>query len=222
MARVLHEIENRALDDQVVEVERHKIGHDMRGDELGVRVLLRIGGVETVLVLDVDHPARAEHLGDQEAAGVGPLRRNAADDRVLLPQLVGRHSLADHRAADLQIVRQDAEALRLDERNSVSGEQVVQHLRVLPGDRGAEHREDADRQAEIDREAVDVARARAGAGAENHLVLRQVGDDLVDQRIDRRAAPVDDALAADLHHVGPRQDAIVVLAGSCLATQPDR
>ena len=64
-------------------------------------------------------------------------------------------------------------------------QQVMQHLRVLPGDRGAEHGQHADRQAEIDRQAVDVAGARAGAGAEDHLVARQVGDDLVDHRTDR-------------------------------------
>ena len=64
-------------------------------------------------------------------------------------------------------------------------QQVVQHLRVLPGDGGAEHGQHAGRQAEVDRQAVDVARAGAGAGAQDHLVARQVGDDLVDQRIDR-------------------------------------
>ena len=123
-----------------------------------------------------------------------------------LPQLVGRHALADHGAALHQIVRQRREAFRLDERDAVLGQQVLQHLRVLPGDGGAEHGEHADRQAEIDRQAVDVAGAGAGAGAEDHLVAWQVGDDLVDHRTDRAAAAIHDALAADLHHVDPRQD----------------
>ena len=44
-------------------------------------------------------------------------------------------------------------------------------------------------------------RGSSGAG--------EVGDDLVDQRPDRRAAAVHDALPADLDHVDPRQDRVV-------------
>ena len=75
---VQHEIQHRALDDQIVEVARQQLLHADARDVRRVRVLLRIGGVEPVLVLDVDHLPCAEHLGDQEAAGVGALRRNAA------------------------------------------------------------------------------------------------------------------------------------------------
>ena len=51
--------------------------------------------------------------------------------------------------------------------------------------------------------------AGAGAGADQQLVVLAGGDDLVDQRIDGRAAAVDHALPADLDHRGVRQDAEV-------------
>ena len=69
-----------------------------------------------------------------------------------------------------------------------------------------EHAQHAGRHAEIETDAVGMAGAGAGAGADDHLVLRQVGDDLVDDREDRGAAAVDEALAADLDHVGVGQD----------------
>ena len=51
-----------------------------------------------------------------------------------------------------------------------------------------------------------MAGAGAGAGADQQLVGLAGGDDLVDQRIDRGAAAVDDALSADLEHRRVRQD----------------
>ena len=119
VARAQHQLEHRALDHQVVEVALEQVLHADARDVRRALVLLRIGGEQPVLVLDVDHLARAEHLGDQEAAGVGALRRNAPDQRVALPQLVGRHALADHRAALHQVVRQRREAFRLEERDAV-------------------------------------------------------------------------------------------------------
>ena len=55
---------------------------------------------------------------------------------------------------------------------------------------------------EVEPDAVGVARAGAGAGADDHLVAAEVRDDLVDEREHRGAAAVDDALAADLDDVG--------------------
>src|SRR5437660_10630674 len=101
------------------------------------------------------------------------------------------------------------EPLRLDERDAVLREQVVEHLRVLPGDGGAEDGEGAGREAKIDGEAVDVTGARAGAGAEDHLVSLEIGDDLVDERADGGTPAVHDALAADLYDVHPREDGVV-------------
>ena len=107
------------------------------------RVLLWIGGEEPVLVLHIDHLACAKDLRDQEAAGVGALWRDTADLGVLLPQFVWRHALADYSSPLHQVVRQRGEAFRLEEGDAVLGEEILQHLRVLPGDRCAEHREDA-------------------------------------------------------------------------------
>jgi len=56
---------------------------------------------------------------------------------------------------------------------------------------------------------VQVSRARAGTGADQHLVLLAHGDDLVDQRVDGGTTAVDHALTADLEHDGIGQDAEV-------------
>ena len=86
------------------------------------------------------------------------------------------------------------------------GEELTEHRGVLVGDRGAELRQHAGRKVERRRDRVEVAGARAGAGADQHLVRLAGGDDLLHQRIDGGAAAVDDALAADLDHRRVRQD----------------
>ena len=123
-----------------------------------------------------------------------------------LPERVRRHAEKHHRAALRQVERQLGKLRRLDERDAVLGQQVVDHARVLHADERAEHAQHAGRHPEVEADAVGVARARAGAGADDHLVAAEVGDDLVDEREHRRAAAVDDALAADLDDVGLGQD----------------
>src|SRR5215471_421627 len=51
-----------------------------------------------------------------------------------------------------------------------------------------------------------MPRSGPGAGAEDHLVVREVGDNLVDQRQHGVASAVHDTLAADLDDIYPRQD----------------
>ena len=53
-----------------------------RRDEFRVGVFLGVGGVQAVLVLYVDHRPGAEHLADQEGAGVGPVGRDPPDLRI--------------------------------------------------------------------------------------------------------------------------------------------
>ena len=86
------------------------------------------------------------------------------------------------------------------------GEQVVEHARVLHADKGAQHAEHPGRHAQIEAHAVGVPGTCAGAGADDQLVMGQIGHDLVEQRKDGGPAAVDHALAADLDHVGVRQD----------------
>ena len=77
---------------------------------------------------------------------------------VLLPEGVGRHAEEDRRAALDQVERQLGELRRLDERDAVLGEQVVQHAGVLHADEGAEDAHHPGRQAEVERR-----RCRRGA-----------------------------------------------------------
>ena len=77
---------------------------------------------------------------------------------------------------------------------------------VLVGDRGAKLREHARRQVKAGRDRVEMTGAGAGAGADEQLVVLAGGDDLVHERVEARAAAVDDALPADLDHRGVGQD----------------
>src|SRR5216684_3730854 len=86
---VLHELEHGPLQDHVAKVELQKLVDRDPGNELGVLVLFRVGRVQALLVLDVDHRAGAKRLADEIAARIRPVRRDAADLRVGLPIGVG-------------------------------------------------------------------------------------------------------------------------------------
>jgi hypothetical protein len=103
-------------------------------------------------------------------------------------------------------MRQGCEPFWFKKRNAVLGEQILQHLRILPCHRCTEYGEHSNRHPEVDRQAVDVTSPGPRAGTEDHLVSAEVGYDLVDQRHHRGTPPVHDALAADFHDIGPRQD----------------
>src|SRR5690242_10840625 len=76
-ARAGQVVEQHALDDDVGQVALGKLlGLDPR-DVRRRRILLRIVGVEAVLVLDVDGAARAEELAGEEHARIGAVRRDA-------------------------------------------------------------------------------------------------------------------------------------------------
>ncbi len=84
---------------------------------------------------------------------------------------------------------------------------LAEHGRVLVRHRGAELGEHASRQIEAGGDGIEVARAGAGAGADEHLVRLAGGHDLIHQRINGRAPAIDDALAADLDDAGLGEDA---------------
>ena len=124
----------------------------LRGDPRDVRrgrVLLRIVGVEAVLVLDEDRARRAEDLGRQEHAGVGAVRRDAAALLALLPVAERRHAGHDRDAAELEVERQLLEVVGQDVDAAVLREQHLQHARVLHRDVLAERREHAGRHLEL-------------------------------------------------------------------------
>jgi hypothetical protein len=100
----------------------------------------------------------------------------------------------------------------------VLGQQVVQHPCILHGNVGAQDAQHPGRHAEIEPDAVRVARSRPGAGANDHLVLSKIGHDLIDHGEDRGPPAVDHTLAADLDHVGVGQNRQHRL-GICLGQQ---
>ena len=94
---VLHHLEDAVLDDNVSEVEGLELLDGDRRDERRARVLLGVGGVEAVLILDIDHRSGTKHLADQVGAGVGPVGGNPPDLRIGLPERVRGHSEEDDR-----------------------------------------------------------------------------------------------------------------------------
>src|SRR5918993_258370 len=97
MLGVFHHLEDASLDDDVIQVQGVQLLNRDCGDEFRRAVLLGIGGIEPILVLNVDHRAGTKDLAHQIDAGVGPIRRDASDGRVRLPVDVGRHAEEDHR-----------------------------------------------------------------------------------------------------------------------------
>ena len=125
---------------------------------------------------------------------------------VLLPERVGRHSEEDACLSFREVERQLRELRRLDERDAVLGEQVMDHARVLHADERAQDAQHAGGEAEVEADAVRVSRSRAGARPDDHLVLADVLDELLDDREDGLASSIDEALPADLDDVGFREN----------------
>ena len=139
-------------------------------DELGVLRGLRIGGVETVFVLHVDHRLAAELFGDAEASGVGTVWRDDAFGRGTHPQAVGRHAAEDHGVHLGEVERHGRKSGAIDGGDTVLGEELPQHCGVLIGDRSAELREHARRQIEPGRDRIEMSGPRACAGPDQELV----------------------------------------------------
>ena len=70
-------------------------------------------------------------------------------------------------------------------------------------------REHPRREVEPCRDRVDVPRTRACPGPNKQFMRLADGDDLVHERVDGRAAAIDDALPADFDHRRVRQDSEV-------------
>src|SRR5579859_2128135 len=134
------------------------------------------------------------------------MRWDATDLRVGLPIGVGRHSNRNDGLALGEIKRKLRELRRLNRRNAVLGQQIVDHLGILYADEEAEHAEHARRHAEIETDAVGMPGPRSGARTDDHFVTRQVLDHFLDERKYRSPPAVDETLASDLDDVGIGQD----------------
>src|SRR5438552_4809339 len=116
---VPHELEHSMFEDYVGEVQLLELLDSDLGNELRITLLFRIGRVETLFVLDVDHRARSPDFTDKIAAGIGAVRWNAANLRIGLPICVRRHADRDNRVALGEIKRELSELGRLDRWNAV-------------------------------------------------------------------------------------------------------
>src|SRR5712692_6709928 len=66
--------------------------------ELRRGVLLRVVGVESVLILHIDNACDTERLCNQVASCVRPVRGDQSDIRVSLPEGIRRHPREYHRS----------------------------------------------------------------------------------------------------------------------------
>ncbi len=131
-----------------------------------------IGVVYAVDVLDDGQAGRAERVGEQERAGVGPVRRDARGRElvVVIRRKGAPHDRAGRGEVDRELVRDGrvldvGDALRREQRR----EDVAVLARLARGERG----ERADRQAEVEADAIEVAGADAGAGQDKQTMLGQ-------------------------------------------------
>ncbi len=81
----------------------------------------------------------------------------------------------------------------------------MQHLCVLPGHSRTQHGEHSGGQAKVNGQAINVTRACACTGSQDHFVPAKVGYDFIHQRIYGATSAIHDALAANLDHVDPWQ-----------------
>src|SRR5207302_1802684 len=111
VAGAQHQLYHAALHDQVVQVALDQLLAADPGDELCLRVLLRIGGVEAVFILNEDHRAAAKDLRHQVNAGIGAVLRHAAHPGRRLPPVVGGHAGDDDRGTGGEVHGQLVELL---------------------------------------------------------------------------------------------------------------
>ena len=213
MSSSLEQIENRELEHGVVEIHRLHLVHGDSGDERGVGMRLGIGRVEPVLVLHVDHGLAPERLGQQVAAGVGPVGRDEPLGGDPHPHLVGRHASEDDGPHLGQIQRNGRKPRPFDGGNPVLGEEVPEHGGVLACHCRTDLGQYPRGEAEIGGDRIEVPGPGAGTGPDQQLVILPGGDDLVHEWVDGRPTPVDHALTTDLDHGGVGEDPVL---GRCI------
>src|SRR2546425_8491825 len=97
-----------------------------------------------------------------------------------MPVDVRRHAEKDHSPALSQIVGKLCKLGRLNKRNPMLGQKIIQHARVLHADERAEHTEHPGGQPKIKTDTISVPGPGAGAGADNHLMVAAVFYDSFD------------------------------------------
>ena len=85
-------------------------------------------------------------------------------------------------------------------------EQRRENVAVLTGLACGERGEGPDREAQVERDAVEVARADAGARQNEQTMLLHELAEFVHDRKDRVRAAIHDRAAADLHDLHPREE----------------
>ena len=121
--------------------------------------------------------------------------------------MIGREGAADDGAGRGQMNRKlvrDRAVLDIGDafRREQSGEDVA----ILAGLARGQRRERADRQAEIESDAVEVTRADAGARQNEQAMLLHHLTQLFDDRQNGVGAAIHDRASADLHDLQPGQE----------------
>ncbi len=213
MARGRHDLEQRAIERQRALVLCELVGAAL-AEQLRLLAVgpVGIGGVHPIHVLDDREARRSECIGDQKRAGVGPVNRDARVRELVV--MIRREGAPDDRAGGGEVNGELARDGRvLDVGDALWCEQKPEDVAILAGLAGGKRGERPDRQAEIETDAVDVARANAGAGQNEQAVLRQQIADLLHERKDRLRAAIHDGAATDLHDLQPGENLDRTLVG---------
>src|SRR5205823_12390435 len=164
--------------------------------------------VKGVDILDQSIGGAAVAFGQEEASGVGAMRRDAADARRVLPDGERGIAVADHARSRLDEERQHVpQDFRWDRNHAVGRKQSAEHVSIAKRVDDAQLGEDTGRQAKIHPDRGHMPATNTTTGGDDQFVFRKCCAQGVDEWINRSFAAIDNRTPADLYYVAKRQHA---------------
>src|SRR5919202_2275871 len=193
------------VEGEALERTSHQLVRADRVDEARVRVLPRILHIKPIYILHQRYRLGAEALAEDEAAGVGAMRRDTPHAGRMLPQRIGGDAVEDHPGGRVNEKREEMpEDLRRDRHHAVRGEEGAQNVGVAERVGHRNLREHASGKAEVKADREDVAAPGTAADAKDQLLAFEELAENIDHRIGGPPPHVDDRATADFDDVDIR------------------
>ncbi len=166
---------------------------------------LGVDVVESVYVLHDRKAGRSECVGQEKRAGIGPVRRDARDRELVV--VIGRKSASHDGASRRKMNRQlVCDRRMLNIRDALWSEQRGENVTVLAGLARRERGKRSDRQAQVEADAVEVARTDSGTGQDQHAMLRKKPSQFLHDRKYCFRAAIHDGAATYLYDLQPGEE----------------